>query len=97
MLKKDKQKVIGETLDEAKVKAFLDYEPYENDENADFHILIKAYRGLPAHEFERFLAYYKDSGRELNPVNAKGEHFVDVISQNESQQEYVDILKSAGA
>ena len=97
MLKKDKQKVIGETLDEAKVKAFLEYQPYENDENADFHILTKAYRGLPAHEFERFLGYYRETGRELNPANAKGERFLDVISQNQSHQEYVDILKSAGA
>ncbi len=97
MLKKDKQKVIGEALDEAKVKAFLEYQPYETDENADFHILTKAYRGLPTHEFERFLEYYKETGRALNPTNAEGEHFIDVISRHVSQQEYVEILKNAGA
>ena len=96
MLKKDKQKVIGEALDEAKVKAFLEYQPYE-DEHSDFHILTKAYRGLPAHEFERFLDFYKEAGRTLNPINANGEHFIDVISQHQSQQEYVEILKNAGA
>ena len=96
MLKKDKQKVIGETLDEDKLKAFLEYQPYE-DENTDFHILTKAYRGLPSHEFERFLSYYQQSGRELNPTNSEGRSFIDVISQNESQQEYVELLKRAGA
>ena len=96
MLKKDKQKVIGESLDEAKVKAFLEYQPYEDD-NADFHILTKAYRGLPPHEFERFLGFYKETGRAINPSNAKGQSFLEVISQHESQQEYVEILKSAGA
>ncbi|MDX1692636.1 MAG: PA4642 family protein [Ketobacteraceae bacterium] len=97
MLKKDKQKVIGETLDEAKVRAFLEYQPYESEENADFHILTKAYRGLPAHEFERFLEYYREAGRELNPVNSEGERFIDMISRHENQQEYVEILKNAGA
>lgn len=96
MLKKDKQKVIGESLDEAKVKAFLEYQPYEDD-HADFHILTKAYRGLPAHEFERFIGFYKETGRALNPSNAQGQAFVDVISQHPSQQDYVEILKNAEA
>lgn len=96
MLKKDKQKVIGETLDEAKVKAFLDFQPYD-DENVDFHILTKAYRGLPPHEFERFIGFYKETGRALNPVNKQGKSFLEEISQNERHLEYVDILKAAGA
>lgn len=96
MLKKDKQKVIGEALDEAKVKAFLDYQPYE-DENTDFHILTKAYRGLPPHEFERFVDFYKESGRALNPSDNQGQTFIESISRNESHLEYVEILKAAGA
>ena len=96
MLKKDKQKVIGEALDEAKVKAFLNYEPY-TDDYADYHILTKAYRGLPPHEFARFVTFYKEAGRDLNPINGKGVKFIDSISANTSHMEYIDILKQAGA
>lgn len=97
MLKKDKEKVIGVALDEDKVKAFLDYKPYGEEENADFHILTKAYRGLPPNEFERFVAIYKEAGHELNPVNAAGTSFVDSIKVNTLQQEYVEIMNQAGA
>ena len=96
MLKKDKQKVIGVELDEDKVRAFLDYQPYEDD-HADFHILTKAYRGLPPHEFERFISIYKEAGHGLNPVNAAGTSFIDSISANTSQLEYIELLKAAGA
>lgn len=97
MLKKDKEKVIGVALDEDKVKAFLDYKPYGEEENADFHILTKAYRGLPVNEFERFVSIYKEAGHAINPVNAEGKTFIDTITVNTQQQEYVDILKQAGA
>ena len=96
MLKKDKQKVIGETVSESTLKAFLDFQPYD-DENPDFHVLTKAYRGLPPHEFERFLDIYKAAGRTLNPVNSAGTDFLSAIGENESQQDYVELLKQAGA
>lgn len=96
MLKKDKEKVIGVALEEDKVKAFLDYQPYDGS-NADFHILTKAYRGLPTNEFERFVEIYKAAGHDLNPSDADGNSFIDVISENERQLEYVEILKQAGA
>ncbi|MCG8312262.1 MAG: PA4642 family protein [Pseudomonadales bacterium] len=96
MLKKDKEKVIGEEIAEETLKAFLDLQPY-GDENPDFHVLTKAYRGLPPHEFARFLTFYKASGRDLNPGDTQGNDFISSISMNERQQEYVEILKQAGA
>ena len=42
----EKAKVIGEELDETKVAGYIDMQPSGN-ENADFHVLTKAYRGLP--------------------------------------------------
>lgn len=92
-LKKDKQKVIGETLTEETLQAFLALEPPAG-ENADFHRLTRAYRGLPLVEFERFLTFYKAAGHELNPTNQRGETFIDSIADNASHQEYVALLKS---
>ena len=96
MLKKDKQKVIGEELPLEKLAILLELEPAQG-ENPDFHILTKAYRGLPAHEFERFLTLYKETGRSLNPSNSEGITFLASISQNERQQEYVALMQQAGA
>lgn len=96
MLKKDKQKVIGEELDELKVRRFLDMEPAD-EENADFHVLTKAYRGLPAEAFERFMAIYLEAGRTLNPTNQQGVSFLDSIRPHQSQQAYVAILEGLGA
>ncbi|PIE41089.1 MAG: hypothetical protein CSA49_05255 [Gammaproteobacteria bacterium] len=94
MQKKDKQKVIGAALQEESVAAFLNCRPY-GEENVDFHILTKAYRGLPANEFERFITLYKAAGHDLNPQDTDGNHFLDTISVNTRQQAYVDILKRA--
>lgn len=92
--KKDKEKVIGVAVSEATLQAFLELEPF-GDDNPDFHCLTKAYRGLPPHEFERFIDIYKAAGRPLNPANAHGVEFIDSISMNEAHQEYIAIMHSA--
>ena len=56
MLKKDKQKVLGEHFDDARIKTFLDYQPY-GEVNPDFHLLEKAYRGMKADNFASFLNF----------------------------------------
>ena len=96
MSTKDKEKVIGEDLDETKVARFLEMQPY-GDENADFHVLIKAYRGLPADAFERFLQLFRDSGRDINAKDAKGRTLLQLAQENVRHPEYVNILKQFGA
>jgi hypothetical protein len=95
-MKKDKQQVVGEELDEIKVRRFLDMQP-QQDENADFHILTKAYRGLPPEPFARFMDMYLAEGYTLNPSNKQGVTFLDSIRAHKSQQAYVDILESLSA
>lgn len=96
MSTKDKEKVIGEDLDTTKVARFLEMQPY-GDENADFHVLVKAYRGLPAEAFERFLQLFRDSGRDINAKDAKGRTLLQLARENIRHPEYVDILKRFGA
>lgn len=92
MLKKDKQKVIGEELDELRVRSFLNYEPY-GEEPADFHILTKAYRGLPPEPFERFLEMFIAEGHDIHAQNSSGQSFAEFIAPNSAHPEYVEILK----
>ena len=94
--KKDKQKVIGEVFTDAQLKSFLDYRPAD-DQHVDFHIFIKAYRGLPPEAFARFVQLYLAAGHDVNASNAEGVLFVDYIRSNESHPEYVAILEEAGA
>lgn len=92
----EKPKVIGEELDEAKVARFLDMQP-ANDENVDFHVLTKAYRGLPPEPFHRFLEMFVAAGRNINARNKQGRTFLASIEGNVGHLEYVDIVRRLGA
>ncbi|HVK98688.1 MAG TPA: PA4642 family protein [Dongiaceae bacterium] len=96
MSTKDKIKVIGEDLDETKVARYLDMQPI-GAENADFHVLTKAYRGLPLEAFERFLQMFRDAGRDINARDSKGRTLLQLAQENRSHLEYVDVLKKFGA
>ena len=93
---KEKTTVVGEELDEIKVARFLEIEPY-GEENADFHMLLKAYRGLPPEPFGRFLQMFCDSGRDINAKGLEGRSLLEVARQNIRHEEYVGILQEFGA
>lgn len=95
-LKKDKQKVLGEVFDEARVRSFLNV-PARPDVNQDYDILEKAYRGMKAENFVDFVKYFVEDGRDINAKNSGGLTFLQVISEHKLAGEYVEILKSAGA
>ena len=96
MSSKDKEKVIGEELDTTKVARFLEMQPH-GEENADFHVLLKAYRGLPAEAFERFLEMFKNSGRDINARDSQDRTLLQLAEANTRHPEYIAILKKFGA
>lgn len=95
-LKKDKQKVLGEVFDEARVKSFLDV-PARPDVDQAYDILEKAYRGMKAENFVSFVTFFKEAGYDINAKNPAGQTFLQVISEHKLSGEYVEILKNAGA
>lgn len=92
----DKKAVIGEELDEVKVHRFLEMQA-EAGENADFHVLLKAYRGLPPSAFEAFLVQFLQAGRNINAVGAEGKTFLASIRNNIAHPEFLEILQRHGA
>ncbi len=92
----EKPKVIGEELDDAKVARYLDMQPAA-DENADFHVLTKAYRGLPPEPFERFLQLFVAAGRNINARDRQGRTFLATIVPNVAHPRYVQIAREFGA
>ena len=95
-MKKDKKKIIGETLSDARIKELLTLQPPAG-ENRTFHILTRAYRTLREDDFSRFIQFYLDAGLELNPKDRSGHHFQDVIARHQHAEPYLKTLQAAGA
>lgn len=95
-LKKDKQKVLGETFDDERVKGFLDVVAV-GETDPDYTALERAYRGMKEENFETFVKFFTEEGRNINSTNANGDTFLQVISSHRHAGPYVAALKAAGA
>jgi hypothetical protein len=95
-IKKDKQKILGEVFDDARVKSFLNYLPPEGV-NPDFHLLEKAYRSMNIDNFVTFLDFYKQAGHDVNAQNPQGLSLAKIIQQHSNGTPYLSALISAGA
>lgn len=95
-LKKDKQKVLGEVFDVERIQTFFDYQPSEG-ENADFHLLLKAYRGMKAENFATFVELFQQQGRDVNAESAEGKTLLQIVTAHRNGEDYADVLKQAGA
>jgi len=93
----DKPKVLDEEWSDERVKGFLALEPYDKAINADFNALLKAYQAMRAEDFERFVGFFVEAGRDLNAANEHGETILDLISQHRRSVAYAETLKAAGA
>ncbi len=91
-IRKDKQKVLGEIFDDERILTFLEFEAPAGVD-PDFHVLEKAYRGMKAENFETFLKFFRDRGRNIHATNPDGKTLLDIITVHERAQNYVDALK----
>tara|TARA_B110000046_G_scaffold185791_1_gene229345 strand:+ start:556 stop:852 length:297 start_codon:yes stop_codon:yes gene_type:complete len=94
MLKKDKQKVLGEVFDDARVKSFLEYQA-PSGVSTDFHLLEKAYRGMNIDNFMTFLAFFKKAGYDLAATNPEGKTLKDIAGEHGHGKAYVQALTTA--
>ena len=74
-------KVTDEIWTDDRVKSFLLMEPYGTD-NADFHVLLKAYRGMRPNDFSRFLSFFAGSGRNLDAKDSFGRTLWEIITSH---------------
>ena len=95
-MRPDKEKVIDEVWDEARIRSFLDKAPL-GDEPADFSTLLYAYRSMRAEDFERFISYYLADGRDINARSAAGETLLGTIAGHRKGAPFRDILERHGA
>jgi len=94
-LKKDKEKVLNETIEDSRLEEFFSLVPPANTE-VDYHILERAYRGLQAPDFSRFVELFVDKGFNINSQGPQGT-LLQVASTHANSSEYVTTLRDAGA
>lgn len=95
-LKKDKQKVLGEFFDDARIKSFLIYAA-QDDQDPSFYLLERAYRGMIAENFASFITFFVEAGKDINATNQYGETFLETIKGHTAGEEYRQALINAGA
>lgn len=95
-LRKDKEKVLGEIFDEARIKTFFDY-PAPAGINADYHLLEKAYRGMRGENFSTFVKLFIEAGKDLNAIGPEGKTFLQSVKTHRNGEEYAQALEAAGA
>lgn len=95
-MRKDKKTVIDEVWTEDHVKSFLQVKSHDGSAE-DFHMLLKAYQSMRVEDFELFVAFFCEDGRDVNVTGKDGRTVLEIISTHRLGVEYADILKAAGA
>ena len=57
----------------------------------DFHILLKAYRGMRPGDFERFLKFFLAAGRDIDARDNQGRTLWDIIGQHRQGLEFIAV------
>lgn len=95
-MKKDKEKVIDEVWTEDHVRSFLKVRAHDGSDT-DFHMLLKAYQSMRASDFELFVQFFVDDGRNLDATGRDGRNVLQIVNEHRHGAEYAEILQGAGA
>ena len=95
-MRKDKKQVVGDEIGDEPIKLILAFEPADAT-SPSLHKLIKAYRGLRADDFARFVGFFQAAGYDLNATDAQGNDFVALIQDQRQAGPYIDIINAARA
>lgn len=89
--KKDKKAVIDEVITDALLEQFFALQAPAGV-NADYHILERAYRGLTAPDFARFVDLFVTRGHNLNGKGPQGT-MLEVISTHRKGVPYAEAIQ----
>jgi hypothetical protein len=87
---------LNEEWSDDRLKLFLSVKPPE-DMPTDYAILLKAYRGMTAELFTRFVPFFVEAGHNINVKLDDGSTILDVVSQHRPGAAYAAALESHGA
>ena len=79
--------VTDEVWDDDRVKSFLEIEA--DSGNVDFHLLMRAYRGMRPADFERFLPFFIDANRDLDATDDQGRTLWSIIEGHRQGADFI--------
>jgi len=85
-----------EEWSDERLKTFLSLEPPAGIPT-DYNILLKAYRGMTANLFARFIPLFIEDGKDVNAALTNDSTFLDLVSKHRKSADYVATLEEAGA
>ena len=86
----------NEEWSDKRLKGYLELLP-PRGMPGDYAILLKAYRGMTAELFLRFIPFFIAAGKNINAELSDGSTFLDHVCEHRKSVEYAAILKRAGA
>lgn len=86
---------FGEEWSDERISGWLNLLPPEG-ENADHHLLQRAYQSMRAYDFERFIQFFLDAGKDINAPDAQGRTFLSVICRHTPSTDFIRIIEDAG-
>lgn len=86
----------NEEWSDERVMAFLSLEPPEGIPS-DYHILLKAYRGMLPDTFARFVRFFSEEGHDVNVKLDDQSTILDHLARHRRAWPYIEALKVAGA
>lgn len=93
---KEKAAVVDEVWTEARIREFLDTKPAAGVD-ADHHALLKAYQQMRSDDFEKFVGFFLEQGRNINAADPSGRSVLSYVSEHSRSAEYAEILRRNGA
>ncbi len=89
--KKDKKVIEDEQRSDNQLRFFLNVQPPAGVD-ADFHVLEIAYRNMKPDEFERFVGFFREEGRNTAARNSAGQTMADVLAEHRLGGAYSQFL-----
>ncbi len=92
----DKPKVIGEEWSDERIRSFLFVTAWDRSFSVDYQVLLKAYEAMRAGDFDRFLDFFVDEGRDINGRDGNGRTILDRVSEHRRGTDYAASLRAHG-
>jgi hypothetical protein len=95
VVRPDKQKVVDEVWDAARIESFL-HKSSLGGEHPEFSVLLHAYRSMRADDFQRFIDLFSQAGRDVGARNRSGQTLRECLADHRHAEPFRQILAAAG-
>lgn len=90
-MRRDKARVEGEHWGDERFEEYLNFKTYDGTD-VDFHCLYRAYTRMNAKTFARFVALFKEQGRNVQATDKDGVTLAELIKTHHLGEDYLAVL-----